>query len=111
MRRYYLLGSVVSEQQFGVSVFDLVGATVTCRLGRRAKGYRDCDLEWGCARMDICPRTGASTSCTFRSQGFSPVFPFSFFSRIVKEFLKNLVQYLIRFKLLQVFCLFFFVLG
>jgi hypothetical protein len=39
------------------------------------------------------------------------VFPFSFFSRTVKKFLKNLGQYLIRFKLLQVFCLFFFGLG
>ncbi len=32
-RQQYLLGSVVSEQQFAVSVSDLVGATVTCRLG------------------------------------------------------------------------------
>jgi hypothetical protein len=32
-RQQYLLGSVVGEQQFVVSVFDLVGATVTCRLG------------------------------------------------------------------------------
>jgi len=32
-RQQYLLGSVVGEQQFVVSGSDLVGATVTCRLG------------------------------------------------------------------------------
>jgi hypothetical protein len=32
-RQQYLLGSVAGEQQFAVSVSDLVGATVTCRLG------------------------------------------------------------------------------
>jgi hypothetical protein len=42
---------------------------------------------------------------------FPLFFPLVFFSRTVKKFLKNLAQYLIRFKLLQVFCLFFFVLG
>lgn len=32
-RQQYLLGSVAGEQQFAVSASDLVGATVTCRLG------------------------------------------------------------------------------